>query len=49
LAPRRGSEARKTSSAFTQSVSVILVDIADLQNQSAIHESDRIPSRNPQT
>ncbi|BCH23545.1 hypothetical protein [Mesorhizobium sp. L-8-3] len=37
------SAARKTSSATAQSVSVIFVDIADLQNQSAFHESDRIP------
>jgi len=31
LRPRRGRQARKTSSVFAQSVSVILVDIADLQ------------------
>ena len=31
LRPRRGRQARKTSSAFAQSVSVIFVDIADLQ------------------
>src|SRR5690606_858337 len=31
LSPRRGSEARNTSSATTQSFSVIFVDIADLQ------------------
>jgi hypothetical protein len=49
LRPRRGRQARNTSSVCAQSASVILVDIADLQNQSAIYESDRIPRRNPQT
>jgi hypothetical protein len=49
LAPRRGSEARKTSNATAQSVSLIFVDIADLQNQSAIHESDKRLPGNPQT
>jgi hypothetical protein len=48
LAPRRGSAARKTSTATAQSVSAIFVDIADLQNQSATHESQQIQQWNPQ-
>jgi hypothetical protein len=48
FAPRAGRQARKTSSAISQSASFIFVDIADPPNQSAIHESRKYPRVNPQ-
>jgi hypothetical protein len=44
LRPRRGRQALKTSSAFAQSVSVIFVDIADLQiNRQPMNQTGFVP------